>query len=289
MSRIFAGHSTPRPLGRRWVAALGGLLLMVVLTGCSQDTEDQWKRLGLPDAASDRSEYMHDLWIGAWIAAAIVGVFVWGLIFYAVIRFRRRGDDDIPIQIRYNLPIEVLYTVAPIIVVAVLFFFTVKAQDSILDPVDHPDHNVVVTAQRWSWTFNYLHEDAVDGDDVYDAGTPAQDPELWLVKDQSVTFDLNSPDVIHSFWVPSFYFKMDVVPGRDNSFSMTPTKTGTFVGRCAELCGVLHSKMLFTVVVTDQETFDQHMQDLEDAGQVGVLRGGDDANGVDGLAEGATS
>src|SRR5262245_65835914 len=100
-------------------------LSMVVLTGCSQETVDQWKRLGLPPPASDRSPYMEDLWIGAWIAAGIVGLLVWGLIGWACVRYYRRRDDELPSQVRYNLPIEVLYTIAPVIAVAVLFFFTV--------------------------------------------------------------------------------------------------------------------------------------------------------------------
>ena len=91
-----------------------------------------------------------------------------------------------------------------------------------------------------------------DGDDVvYEGGTTADRPTLWLVKDKSVTIILDSPDVIHSFWVPGFLFKMDVVPGRHNTFTITPTRSGEFEGRCAELCGVYHSRMLFNVKVVD--------------------------------------
>jgi cytochrome c oxidase subunit 2 len=230
---------------------------------------------------------MHDLWIGSWIAAGIVGVFVWGLIGWCVVRYRRRKDDELPVQVRYNLPIEVLYTVAPVIVVAVLFFFTVEKQNKMLEVVGSPDHDVLVTAQQWSWTFSYRGEDAVGGQDVYESGTPATPSELWLVKDETVTFMLHSPDVIHDFWVPSFYFKEDVIPGLDNSFSMTPTAAGRFEGRCAELCGQLHSRMLFTVVVVDQAAFDAHLQDLADAGQIGAPLGGDDSDGVVGLEPGA--
>ncbi len=99
---------------------------------------------------------MSDLWIGAWIACLVTGVVVWGLIGYCIVRFRRRRDDEIPRQLRYHLPIEMLYTVAPLIVVAVFFFFTVEKQDKMLADVAHPDHQVIVTAQQWSWTFNYL-------------------------------------------------------------------------------------------------------------------------------------
>ncbi len=286
MSRHLTERAAPRRRGRTAAASAIGVVSMLALTGCSEDTTAQWKRLGLPEPGSDRSVYVHDLWIGSWIAAGIIGVFVWGLIFWAVVRYRRRHPDELPTQVRYNLPIEVLYTIAPIIIVAVLFFFTVEKQNKVLAEVNNPDHEVIVTAQQWSWTFNYQHEDGAGGEDVYDAGTTAQEPTLWLVEDQTVTFTLHSPDVIHSFWVPSFYFKRDVIPGRDQSFSMTPTVQGDFVGRCAELCGYQHSRMLFSVHVTSQEEFDQHMAELADPNglnQIGTLLGGEDSSSVAGL------
>lgn len=273
VSRIPPDRRTRRPRVRRVCAALGGLLLCLTLAGCSQDTIDHLKRLGLDAPTSDRAPYMHSLWIGAWIAAFIVGGIVWGLIIFSVIHFRRRSDDDVPRQIRYHLPLEVLYTVAPVIIVIVLFFFTVKTQDKVLKPVDNPQHSVLVTAQQWSWTFNYLHEPAADGKTVHDVGNTAHLPTLWLAKGQTVTFKLHSADVAHSFWVPSWYFKLDVLPGRHNKFSVTPTKLGTYDGKCAELCGYLHSKMLFRVHVVTPEQFNQHMKQLEKKGQVGLLKG----------------
>jgi cytochrome c oxidase subunit 2 len=279
-------RTTRRLRIRRVGASAAGLLLLLVLSGCSEETTDQWKRLGLPPPASDRSPYMHDLWIGSWIAAGIVGFFVWGLIGWCVIRYRRRNDDEVPVQMRYNLPIEVLYTIAPVIIVAVLFFFTVEKQNKMLEDVANPDHTVLVTAQQWNWTFSYLGEDAVGGQDVYQSGTPAYPSELWLVKGETVRFNLHSPDVAHDFWVPAFYFKQDVLPGVDNQFSMTPTTEGRFEGRCAELCGQQHSRMLFTVVVVDQAAYDAHLQDLADAGQFGAPTGGEDSYGVKGLEPG---
>ncbi|MEJ7741958.1 MAG: cytochrome c oxidase subunit II [Nocardioidaceae bacterium] len=261
---------------------MSGLLL--TLTGCSQETTDEWQRLGLPEPASDRAEYTADLWIGSWTAALIIGAFVWGLILWTSFHYRRRHDEELPTQVRYNLPIEVLYTIAPIIVVAVLFFYTVEKQNAVTEVIDDPDHDVLVTGQQWSWTFTYRDEEALGGDtDVYELGTPATIPELWLVEDQSVTFELNSPDVIHSFWVPAFLYKLDVIPGRDQSFSLTPTTAGEFEGRCAELCGFQHSRMLFTVKVVDQGAYDAHLLDLEQRGQVGEPEGAVDSEDVEGL------
>jgi cytochrome c oxidase subunit 2 len=296
VGRLLTERAARRPRLRKVAAAALGSLLLVVLTGCSQATTDQWKRLGLPVAASDRSPYMESLWIGSWIAAFIIGFFVWGLILYASFRYRRKDGDEPPRQVRYNLPIEVLYTVAPIIVVVVLFYFTIQKLDKVNELVANPDHQVDVVAQRWSWTFDYLHEPAANNKNVYDQGTPATLPELWLVKGESVTFHLYSPDVVHSFWVPSFYFKLDVIPGRNDrstqSFSMTPTRTGVFAGRCAELCGYLHSRMLFAVTVVYKAAFHTHMQALASAGQVGRPRGQSNSRTVSGLeatSQGSTS
>jgi len=287
VSRVFTERTALQRRCTKAVVATAGVASFLLLTGCSKATTDQIKRLGLPPAGSDRSPYVSTLWIGAWVAVLVVGVLVWGLIAFAVVRFRRRSDDEIPKQLRYNLPIEMLYTMAPLIVVAVFFYFTIEKQDKVNANVANPDHYVTVTGQQWSWTFNYVGEQAIGGGNVYDAGNSVQEPQLWLVKDQSVRFDLHSPDVIHSFWVPSFYFKMDVIPGRENSFSMTPTRFGTFVGRCAELCGYLHSQMLFEVRVVTQAEFDAHMRHLRAAGAVGTLLGGKNSRQVSGIDSGS--
>ena len=103
--------------------------------------------------------------------------------------------------------------------------------------------------------------------------------------DESVRFNLISPDVNHSFWIPEFYFKLDVVPGRQNSFDVTPTREGVFTGRCAELCGLYHTRMIFKVHVVPREEYDAHLQQLQAAGQIGEPEGGVEANQIAGLAE----
>ena len=138
--------------------------------------------------------------------------------------------------------------------------------------------------QQWSWTFNYDKDQALDGQTtVYDGGTTADRPVLYLPVDKSVEFKLVSPDVIHSFWVPTFLFKMDVIPGRDNHFSLTPTKEGTFVGRCAELCGVYHSRMLFDVKVVSEAEYASHLESLQQRGNIGPALGGSEVNQQNGL------
>jgi cytochrome c oxidase subunit 2 len=276
-------RAATRPAKRRLVVPTAVVVGTLLLTGCSAETTEQWKRLGLPEGSTDRTEAVRSLWVGAWTAALLVGVLVWGLLLYAVVRYRRRGDGA-PRQTRYNLPLEVLYTLAPFAIIGVLFFYTVEHGNEITAVSANPAHRINVVGQQWQWTFNY--KENVDGNDgVWETGTLAEPAVLWLPVNESVHFDLTSPDVIHSFWVPSFYFKLDVIPGRTNRFEVTPTKTGTFAGRCAELCGVYHSRMLFTVRVVTADEYQAHLKELAAKGQTGAATGGEDADTIPGQGQ----
>lgn len=273
-------------MGRLKLAVIASAL--VVLSGCSPVDDSDVKRLALPIGSSDRTDYVWNLWLGGWIAVLVVFLLVFGLMLYAMVRYRRRSADEVPSQVRYNLPIEALYTFAPVVIVAVFFFHTITAQNAILEKVDNPDHTIEVVGSKWQWAFNYLDEPTVGGDDVYDQGTPADLADLYLPVDESVRFNLMSPDVIHSFWIPEFYFKMDVVPGRgpqENSFDLTPTREGVFTGRCAELCGLYHSRMLFKVHVVSRAEYDQHLADLKERGKIGAPKGSETAKQIAGLSE----
>ncbi len=259
--------------------ALGLLAVAILaLAGCSDATVGQLKRLGLPEAAGDRAPYIHDLWIGTWIAAGIIGVGMWGLIGWAVIRYRSH-HNEMPRQSRYNLPMEIFYTLAPFIIIGVLFYYTILAQTKVLEPVADPEVTVDVVGQKWSWTFNYKSaENPAVGTDVYNAGTINQTPDLYLPVGKSVHFNFSSPDVIHDFWVPAFYMKMDVVPGRKNHYDVTTTKEGVFAGKCAELCGTYHSAMLFNVHIVSEDAYNAYLKTLVDKGQTGEAKGPANAN-----------
>ena len=255
------------------VAGLGASA--VLLGGCSTAA----KNFGMPTPATEEGEHILNLWQGAWIAALVTGVVVWGLIFYAIWRFRRRHEDEVPIQTRYNLPLEIFYTIAPVLMVIVFFFHTVKAQDAVLDDDVKIDNTIEVTGQQWSWTFNYgvgqmdaaANDDATDlefpyASYAYDAGTASHIPTLVLPVGETTRFNLHSPDVIHDFGVDHFLMKMDVVPGRVNHYAVTPTEIGTYRGACYELCGLYHSRMLFNVKVVSQADYTSYLQDLEAKG-----------------------
>ena len=221
----------PNPAKALKAAAIG--VGAIALTGCSADTLAQWGRFGLPESASDRAPLIENLWVGSWLAAMAVGVFVWGLIFWVMIRYRKKSDGHLPAQKQYNLPLELLYTLVPFLIIAVLFFYTVQAQNGVQAKVtDQPVHTVNVIGQKWSWTFNYMEADnPAVGAVVHQAGTVDRIPDLYLPVNKPVRFNLASADVIHSFWIPAFYYKLDVIPGRVNSFDVTPDKVGTYLGQ----------------------------------------------------------
>jgi cytochrome c oxidase subunit II len=285
-----------RPVGK--ASLLAGLSAAVVLLGgCSSETKGQWKRAAMPDPASVQGEHNLALWQGAWIAALITGGIVWALIFWAIWRYRRRSDSDIPIQTRYNLPIEIFYTIAPVLMVIVFFTHTVRTQNDMLDE-GKVDNTIEVVGQQWSWTFNHgigTRDGAADDDPsddkypyssyVYESGTAQYIPTLVLPVGRTTRFNLHSPDVIHDFGVPAFLMKMDVVPGRVNHYAITPTREGEFDGKCYELCGVSHSRMLFKVKVVSEADYESYVQGLQDKGRETTkpLLGGAGANTQQGL------
>lgn len=259
---------------RRVGLLLAGAATLMALSGCSAQEKESIKRLAQPIGISDRTPEIHSLWMWTWLAAISTGIVVWGLIGYVVVKYRRRSDDEIPVQTRYNLPMEILYTIAPVVMVLVFFYWTVTVGNEVQRKVAHPDHTIDVVGQQWSWTFNYVADKDLDGQTtVFQPGTTADPPTLYLVKGESVRFNLSSPDVIHSFWVPGFLTKLDVMPGLHNSFDLTPTRYGTYRGKCAELCGVYHSRMLFNVKIVTKAEYAANLQRLKAAGNTGLALG----------------
>ncbi len=246
---------TPRRLpARRLVALVPALLL---LAGCDarQAYHDTFN-LGFPSPVTQEGKVILDLWDGSVAAAAVVGIFVWGLIFWAVVRYRK-NSDDLPRQVRYNLPIEVLYTVVPFVIVVVLFYYTAVGENRVDRLTKNPDVTIGVVAFKWNWQFNYTDAH------VQVTGSAAQPATLVLPVGKRVRFVETSPDVIHSFFVPRFLFKRDVIPGRANQFEVTLTQTGTFIGHCAEFCGEKHSEMNFHVSVVSQQAYDSYISQLQ--------------------------
>jgi cytochrome c oxidase subunit II len=255
-----SGTQQPHRVRRAGRALVLGGLLLTSLTACASEDMPTFA-MPVRDA-TDQSNRILSLWQGSWIAALAVGAITWGLILWPVVAHRRkRNATGLPPQTRYNLPIEVFYTAVPLIMVAVFFYFTARDEDRIMQTSAHPDHTITVTGIQWSWQFTYTSD---GGPDTTVTGTPGKPPTLYLPQGESVQFHLESDDVIHSFWVPAFLFKMDVIPGRVNTFEITPKQLGRFRGRCAELCGQDHARMLFNVRVVPPGDYQDYLTRLED-------------------------
>jgi cytochrome c oxidase subunit II len=251
-----------RRLSGRRAAGLGAgtVALLTVLTGC--DVGAAFRGFGWPEGGvSPQSNTMYDLWIASTIAALAVGVFVWGLIFWCIIRYRKRGNQ-LPVQTRFNMPMEFLYTITPILIVSVLFYYTAIVQTDVNRLSKNPDMTIEVVAFKWNWQFNYRDGVGPEANTVTSTlGSSEVVPVLVLPTGRSIRFEETSQDVIHSFWVPELLFKRDVFPGNiRNVFEVDELETeGAYVGRCAELCGTYHSMMNFELRVVSPEKYDQFL------------------------------
>lgn len=259
------------------MATAGLALATLFLSGC---TDEQLRGFmpGYSDGqVTDQTGRITDLWVGAWSVLVIVGLLVWGLTIWCAVAYRRRKNDTgFPVQLRYHVPLELMFTLVPVVMVLTFFYFTQRDAREVEMHVAEPDVTVNIVAKQWSWDFNYVdenvHEPAgVQSFETGQEGAADSLPVLYLPVDQKVEFRLDSRDVIHSFWVVDFLYKKDMMPGHTTSFQVTPTREGTYSGKCAELCGEYHSDMLFNLKVVSQEEYDAHMQDLKDQGLEGQL------------------
>jgi len=255
----------------KWAALPIVSLLLITLTGC---TPEEFSRGFLPGVGgvTNHTERIRELWVGSWLVLWGVGIIAWALMFYAIIVYRRRkGDTEIPPQLRYNMPIETLFTVVPFILVIGFFALTARDMEAIEKPVAS-DYRIEVVGKQWSWDFNYTDNNVFDSGIQYqEDGTEAELPTLYLPVDRTIEIDLISRDVIHSFWVIDFLYKKDVFPGRVNKMYFTPQVIGEYKGKCAELCGEFHSMMLFNVKVVSQADYDTHIANLAAQGYTGQV------------------
>jgi cytochrome c oxidase subunit 2 len=246
---------------------LGAVLVALAATGCSRaDLEDKL-RFGWPRGITEQARQMRVLWSWSSVAALVVGVLVWGMIFWAVIRYRRRGDE-LPKQTKFNLPIEIVYTVLPFLIVAVLFYYTAATQNEINRVSANPDARITVVAFRWNWEFDYTDQrDRQTNEFIYTIGSATEVPVLVIPEGKRVQFVERSNDVVHSFWVPEFLFKRDVFPGSQvNTFEIVANQRGAYVGRCAELCGTYHSQMNFELRVVSNDDYQRYLAKLVELG-----------------------
>jgi cytochrome c oxidase subunit 2 len=220
-----------------------------------------------PVAVTEQGAAIRELYtIVFWIAVVIFFV-VEGLIIWTVLRYRRRpGDDTLPPQTHGNNVAELVWTVVPTIIVAFLFVVSWQTLNSVEAVSANPETRIRAVAGQFQWTFDYF--DASGENVVYSEFLPTRqdsgDGGMVVPAGRSVLLSLESPDVLHAFYVPQFLFKRDVVPGRVNSFEFKVNAEAagqTFRGQCAELCGAGHRMMLFDVVAKTPAEFDAWLAD----------------------------
>jgi cytochrome c oxidase subunit 2 len=196
-------------------------------------------------------------WLIFLAVAACVAAIVLALILFPLVRWRRRPGDAEPPQFANNYPLEIAWTVVPLLMVGALFVATFRAEARIDAVTAHPAAIVAVDAYRWGWTFAYRGGPTVGG---ASSGPPSfgvthEIPELVLPLGETTRIELSAADVDHGFWIPDFLFKRDAIPGQTTAFDLSPTKLGTFEGRCSAFCGLQHARMLFRVRVVTPAAF----------------------------------
>jgi cytochrome c oxidase subunit 2 len=248
------------PKKRTLTALLGAIAGSLFLSGCSLKSNDI-SGMGYPKNTTSINDISLSLWQGAWIAGGVVGVITLVLILWPAI-FHRKNDEkkgEFPKQTQYNVPIEVLYTVIPFIIVAVLFYFTAVKEEKIVNPAEPVKHEVTVEGFQWSWQFSY----PAAGKDAVVTGTPENPPTLYMPQGESVRFTIKATDVVHGFWIPAFMIQKQNLPGVTNYLQFTANKLGTYPGRCNILCGRNHAQMIFKVKVVTPEQYQNYLNSLK--------------------------
>jgi cytochrome c oxidase subunit II len=248
-----------RTVPRTMIRTLGLAVFALLASGC----KGQWSRFGWPAPVTKEGQNVLGVWYGSLVTAGIVGGFVILLILWSVWRFRLRDPEALPRQVRYNLPIEVLYTIIPVIIISILFYFTAIRENDASQFNVKPGLRVNVVGFQWSWQFNYLD----NGLSV--TGRPGEPPQLVVPVGVPIRFYEQSTDVIHAWWVIPFLFKRDVIPGRINVFQVTVTHAGLFKGKCTEYCGVDHDRMLFSVLALPKDQYDARLAQMQQLAQSG--------------------
>jgi cytochrome c oxidase subunit II len=215
-----------------------------------------------PTGASTQAHSIDTLYDVLLIVSIPVFVLVEVVVLFSVWKFRMRPGEELKDgpPIHGNTRLEIIWTAIPAILMVGLSGYAY----GVLRHIEKNQPNamkVQVTGQQFTWTFQYPQA----------GGKMISSPQLYLPKGKPVYFNIKARDVIHSFWVPAFLQKRDMIPGRTNYIRFTPTKEGTYDGKCAELCGEYHSEMLFRVKVVSESEFQAHLAQLRQDGNTGLL------------------
>jgi cytochrome c oxidase subunit 2 len=229
----------PAPPAARYARAVGAAAMGLGLAACAPAPAT---------AEGGDIKFLYDIFL---VVAAGVFLLVAGLIGWSIVRYRAPDDADLPPQTEANVRLELLWWALPTILVIGLFILTAGVLNRVdARAADGGSLVVRVTGFQWQWRFDY------EESGVSVVGLPDERPEAVVPVGEPITFVLESPDVQHSFYVPRFIMKRDVVPGRENRVDVTIDEEGTYTGLCAEFCGLLHAEMYFTIRAVSPDAFE---------------------------------
>jgi cytochrome c oxidase subunit 2 len=228
-------------------ATLTALALGAVFTlsGCAMSLNGDTPQTTL-DPQGPKAQTIHNLVLPVFIVAGIVFVAVMAGSLYVVTRFRAKDDDDFdefPEQLHGNFKLEIGWTIAPAVLLAVIAFFTVS---TIFDLARKPDAEalkVEVIGQQWWWEYRY----DIDNDGEFEIITAN---DLVIPTGREIALRIKSNDVIHSWWAPALNGKKDAVPGRVHPLTINAPDAGEYIGQCTEFCGLSHAEMRIKVLRT---------------------------------------
>jgi cytochrome c oxidase subunit 2 len=232
------------------------LLVLGVAAGCGMIP---------PEPKTDAAKSVFTLYNIVLAMGTVVFLGVEGFIVYSIVRYRRR-DDRLPPQTHGNTLVEIIWTAIPTVIVLLLFvmsIITLQVVEATSDPSTGVD--IEVDGFQWQWQFRYLDDDDNPDNDYSVVGSPASPAVMVVPVGEPVRLRLVSRDVIHSFYVPQFLIKRDLIPfpeGEEpNSLEFTVSEEGTYHGQCAEFCGDLHAQMTFSVQAMSRAGYDQWLAD----------------------------
>ncbi len=238
------------------------VIIVILVIACTFLIHTGLTNIGLlpPEASAQSVEIDQLFGIHIWLISALFSLIMVVLVYSLIVFRRRKGETGDGEYITGNSTLEILWTAIPLLAVIVLAYEGGKSL-GIIRRVDPSAMQVKVISGQWFWQYQYP-----------DYGVTTS--ELYLPVGKQVDLVMTSNDVIHSFWVPEFRVKQDLVPGHTTELRITPTVIGDYKVRCAELCGASHAYMEGLVKVVSQADFDNWVTQQQSSAPIDpALRG----------------
>jgi cytochrome c oxidase subunit II len=249
------------PARRRWGRLITGVIAVSALVAaCGPENEQNALRPAGPSARD-----IDNLFIPVVVVAFVIGILVVGGTIYVALRYRRRSEDESPKQVHGNTPLEIGWTIVPALILAIIAVPTVATIFRLAEVPSGDDVlELRVVAKQWWWEFEYRDDGIVTANELYIPANTKVRLELTAC-DESLGAE-GTPEfcnVIHSFWVPELAGKQDVVPGRTQGLTIEADEPGTYLGQCAEYCGLGHADMRFRVIALERPGYDEWVREQQ--------------------------